>query len=86
MHHYAPYLAIAGLFLSLLHQSSLGATFGVLKARPIWYRPGLSILFIMSAVAGGISLTTFLTMLSSRLSYKIRVKDQPLERLASVVG
>jgi Ni/Fe-hydrogenase subunit HybB-like protein len=86
IHHYAPYLAVAGLFLSLLHQSSLGATFGVLKARPIWYRPGLSILFIMSAVAGGMSFTVFLTMLASRLSFKIRVKDYLLERLAMVIG
>ena len=33
VHHFAPYLAIAGLGLSLLHQSSLGALYGVLKAR-----------------------------------------------------
>jgi molybdopterin-containing oxidoreductase family membrane subunit len=79
-------LAIAGLFLSLLHQSSLGATFGVLKARPNWYRPGLSVLFIISAAAGGISFTVLLSMLSSRLSKKIKVRDHLLERLAMVVG
>jgi Ni/Fe-hydrogenase subunit HybB-like protein len=86
IHHYAPYLAVAGLFLSLLHQSSLGATFGVLKARPIWYRPGLSVLFIISAVAGGMSFTVLLSMLSSRLSSKIKVKDDLLERLTMVIG
>jgi Ni/Fe-hydrogenase subunit HybB-like protein len=59
MHHYAPYLAIAGLCLSMLHQSSLGAVYGVLKARPFWYRPDISVLFIISAVAGGMSLTVF---------------------------
>ena len=32
-HQYAPYLAIAGLCLSMLHQSSLGAIYGVIKAR-----------------------------------------------------
>jgi Ni/Fe-hydrogenase subunit HybB-like protein len=86
IHHFAPYLAIAGLFLSLLHQSSLGATYGVLKARPLWYRPGLSILFIVSAVAGGISLTALASMLSARLSKRIKVKDELIERLAFVVG
>jgi Ni/Fe-hydrogenase subunit HybB-like protein len=86
IHHYAPYLAIAGLFLSLLHQSSLGATYGVLKARPLWYRPGLSILFIVSAVAGGISLTALASMLSARLSNRAKVKDELIERLAFVVG
>jgi Ni/Fe-hydrogenase subunit HybB-like protein len=35
IHHFAPILAILGLSLSMLHQSSLGATYGVLKARPI---------------------------------------------------
>jgi len=86
IHHFAPYLAIAGLFLSLLHQSSLGATYGVLKARPLWYRPGLSILFIVSAVAGGISLTALASMLSARLSKRVKVKDELIERLAFVVG
>ena len=85
-HHIAPYLAIAGLFLSLLHQSSLGATYGVLKARPLWYRPGLSILFIVSAVAGGISLTALASMVSARLSDRAKVKDELIERLAFVVG
>jgi len=86
IHHFAPYLAIAGLFLSLLHQSSLGATYGVLKARPLWYRPGLSILFIVSAAAGGISLTALASMLSARLSDRAKVKDELIERLAFVVG
>ena len=52
IHKFAPVLAIAGLFFSLLHQSSLGATYGVLKARPIWYKPSLAVLFIVSAVIG----------------------------------
>ncbi|MBU4225764.1 MAG: polysulfide reductase NrfD, partial [Chloroflexi bacterium] len=39
VHHYAPYLAVVGLGLSMLHQSSLGAVYGVLKARPFWYSP-----------------------------------------------
>jgi Ni/Fe-hydrogenase subunit HybB-like protein len=86
IHHFAPYLAIAGLFLSLLHQSSLGATYGVLKARPLWYRPGLSILFIVSAVAGGISLTSLASMLSARLSNRAKVNDELIERLAFIVG
>lgn len=86
IHNLAPYLAVAGLFLSMLHQSSLGAAFGVLKARPFWYRPGISVLFIISAAAGGISFTVLVSMLSSRVSRGIKVKDELLERLALVVG
>lgn len=86
LHRFAPFLAMAGLFLSMLHQSSLGATYGVLKARPIWYRPGLSVLFIISAAVGGISLTTLASMLAARLTSHARVDDRLLERLTHVVG
>jgi Ni/Fe-hydrogenase subunit HybB-like protein len=85
-HTLAPYLAVAGLVLSMLHQSSLGATYGVLKARPIWYNPDLSVLFILSAAVGGLSLTTLASMISARLSNKANVKDVLLERLSFVVG
>ena len=86
VHHYAPYLAIAGLLLSMLHQSSLGAIYGVLKARPFWYRPDIAVLFIVSAVAGGMSLTVFASMLSARLTKRAVVKDELLERLSYFIG
>jgi Ni/Fe-hydrogenase subunit HybB-like protein len=86
VHHIAPYLAVAGLGLSMLHQSSLGATYGVLKARPIWYRPDLSVLFIVSAMAGGISLTVLVTMLAARFWRRLTVRDDMLERVAWFVG
>ncbi|MBV6395350.1 MAG: Menaquinone reductase, integral membrane subunit [Anaerolineales bacterium] len=85
-HHYAPYLAIAGLCLSMLHQSSLGAVYGVLKARPFWYKPEMAVLFMFSAILGGISLTIFASMFSSRLTPRARVNDALLERLAHFVG
>lgn len=86
IHHLAPILALFGLAFSLLHQSSLGATFGVLQARPAWYRPGISALFIYSAVIGGISLTLFASMVSARLSRKVVVNDELLDKLAAVIG
>jgi Ni/Fe-hydrogenase subunit HybB-like protein len=86
VHHYAPYLAIAGLGLSMLHQSSLGAVYGVLKARPFWYRPDIAVLFIISAVAGGMSLTVFASMLSARLTPRVIVKDELLERVSYFIG
>jgi Ni/Fe-hydrogenase subunit HybB-like protein len=86
VHHYAPFLAIAGLCFSLLHQSSLGATYGVLKARPLWYSPSLSVLFMISAIVGGISLTIFASMLSARVNRKANVNDNLLEKLAQFVG
>ena len=86
LHKYAPYLAMVGLGLSMLHQSSLGATYGVLKARPIWYRPDLSVLFIVSAMAAGPALTVLVTMVAARLSKGLRVDDRPLEKVAGFIG
>jgi Ni/Fe-hydrogenase subunit HybB-like protein len=86
IHHYAPILAIVGLGLSSLHQSSLGATYGVIKARPFWFKPEMSVLFMLSAIVGGISLTLFASMLASRLTSKAKVNDALIERVAQFVG
>ena len=86
IHHFAPYLAIAGLGLSMLHQSSLGATYGVLKSRPLWYQPGLSVLFMISAIAGGISMTTLASMLAARFSKRVQVDDELFSKLAYFIG
>jgi menaquinone reductase, integral membrane subunit len=86
IHHYAPILAIVGLGLSSLHQSSLGATYGVIKARPFWFKPEMSVLFMLSAIVGGISLTLFASMLSSRLTSRAKINDALIERVAHFVG
>jgi len=86
VHHYAPFLAIVGLGLSSLHQSSLGATYGVIKARPFWFKPEMSVLFMLSAIVGGISLTLFASMLASRLTSKAKTNDALIERVAHFVG
>jgi Ni/Fe-hydrogenase subunit HybB-like protein len=86
VHHFAPYLAIAGLALSMLHQSSLGALYGVLKARPLWYRPDISVLFIISAIAAGMALTVFSSMISVRLTNRANVDNNVLDRVAHIIG
>src|SRR5512139_1716227 len=86
VHRYAPVLAIIGLGLSSMHQSSLGAAYGVIKARPFWYKPEMSVLFMFSALVGGISLTLFVTMLSSRLTRKAKINDGLVERVAQFVA
>src|SRR6266540_3818204 len=85
-HQYAPILAIIGLGLSSLHQSSLGATYGVIKARPFWFKPEMSVLFMFSAIVGGISLTLFASMLAGRLTKKAKVNDALIEKVAQFVG
>jgi Ni/Fe-hydrogenase subunit HybB-like protein len=86
IHHFSPILAIFGLAFSLLHQSSLGATYGVVQAKPIWFRPNLSVLFIYSAVLGGISLTLGISMLAARLTPRANVDDRLIDKLAKALG
>jgi Ni/Fe-hydrogenase subunit HybB-like protein len=86
VHHYAPVLAIIGLGLSSLHQSSLGAMYGVIKARPYLYKPEMAVLFMFSAIVGGISLTLLASMLSGRLTSRAKVNDILIERVAQFVG
>jgi Ni/Fe-hydrogenase subunit HybB-like protein len=57
LHRVAPVLAVAGMLISLIHQSSLGATYGILRSRPIWFKPSMPIMFIVSAIAVGPAVT-----------------------------
>lgn len=86
VHHFAPVLAIAGLIFSMLHQSSLGATYGVLIARPFWYSPSLSYLFMFSAIIGGVSLTLLVSILAARLSRKANVDFAIIDKVAAFIG
>ncbi|MEJ2748798.1 MAG: polysulfide reductase NrfD [Anaerolineae bacterium] len=70
LHRLTPVMAVLGMALSLLHQSSLGATYGVLSGRAIWFKPSMPVMFILSAVAGGVSLTLLVTMVLSKLTGK----------------
>ena len=86
IHHYAPILAIVGLGLSMLHQSSLGATYAVLKARPIVYRPSLAVLFIASAVVAGPALTVLASKVSAMITPRAKVRDDLLEQVSRFIG
>lgn len=86
IHKLAPVLAVIGLGLSLLHQSSLGATYGVLKARPIVYKEMMPILFIVSAIAAGPALTVLASKLAARLTPRAYVDDALLDKISHFVG
>lgn len=86
IHKLAPILAVIGLGLSLLHQSSLGATYGVLKARPIVYKEMMPILFIVSAIAAGPALTVLASKLAARLTPRAHVDDRLLDKISHFIG
>ena len=46
----------------------------------------MSVLFMLSAIVGGISLTLFASMLSSRLTRKAKTNDALIERVSRFVG
>lgn len=85
-HALAPALALAGLFLSLLHQSSLGATYGVIPSRPLWGNPGTAVLFLAHAVAAGPALTLLATLGAERVLGREVVPLPTLLRLGRFVG
>ena len=82
LHRAAPAFAVGGLALSMLHQSSLGATYGVLSGRAIWFKPSLPVMFIISAIAGGISMTLLLSLIVGKLNNR-RVIPRDLQMALS---
>lgn len=65
---------IFGVMLSTLHQSSLGAVFLIApsKMSPLWWDTKLPFHFLVSAVAMGLSMVSFETMLSGKfLHHKV---------------
>ncbi len=86
IHHLAPVFAVIGLCLSMLHQSSLGATYGILKARPIWYRPDMAVMFIVSAMAAGPSMTLLATTLAGKFSKKAVINEKIIVDISHFIG
>lgn len=86
IHRLTPVLALLGMGLSLLHQSSLGATYGVLSGRAIWFKPSTPVLFIISAIAGGVSLTLLASIITAKLSQRDLIPDITKRQVARFIG
>jgi molybdopterin-containing oxidoreductase family membrane subunit len=86
LHKAAPALAVLGLVISLLHQSSLGATYGIVKARPIWFKPSMPIMFIISAIAVGPALTMAVAFVMEWITGKRTVAHDILFTIARFSG
>lgn len=86
LHSLTPVMAVIGMGLSLLHQSSLGATYGVLSGRAIWFKPSLPVMFIISAVAGGVSLTLLATLVTSKLTHRTLISDELKRDVSRIAG
>jgi Ni/Fe-hydrogenase subunit HybB-like protein len=82
LHKAAPAFAVLGLGISLLHQSSLGAAYGIVKSRPIWFKPSMPIMFILSAVAVGPALTMTVALVLEWVTGKRKISHDSLRILA----
>lgn len=73
-------IVIAGVLLSMMHQSSLGSLFLIMpdKLHGLWYTPWLPVFFFVTAVAAGLAMT----IVESYLSYRAfgRELELPLLR------
>ncbi len=65
-------LGILGIPTAIGVHGGTGAIFAVVKARPMWFGPLFPIIFIVSALASGGALLTFLTAFFSQLSREER--------------
>ena len=86
LHKLAPVFALLGLGISLLHQSSLGATYGILRSRPIWFKPSMPIMFILSAVAAGPAVAMAIAFLAEWGTGKKTVAHDVLRQIARFSG
>lgn len=86
IHRLTPVLAIAGMGLSLLHQSSLGATYGVVIGRAALFRPTMPLLFIVSAVAAGMAFTVHITLIVQWLGQRRLVENKVLFQAGQIAG
>ncbi len=86
LHKLAPALAVLGLGISLLHQSSLGAAYGIVKSRPIWFKPSMPIMFILSAIAVGPSLTMAVAFVVEWITGKRTIAHDVLRSIARFSG
>ena len=79
-------LVISGVILSFLHQSSLGALFLITPDQhPLWHSPEMGYLFLISAIAMGLSLVIAASILIAR-SWKMPLRMDVLSPLAKGVA
>lgn len=86
VHILAPVLAVIGLLLSLMHQSSLGATYGILAARPFWYKSSLAVLFLVSAMAAGPAMTVLASKIAAKASNSAHIDEARLDKVSKFIG
>ena len=79
-------LVIGGIILSFLHQSSLGALFMITPdMHALWHSPLMGYLFLISAIAMGLSLVVFFAIITAR-AWKLTLRMDVLSSLGTGIA
>lgn len=79
--------AAAGTFLSFFHQGSLGGgMWGVLYAKPAWYRHHFFYVAIVAATAGGTSFMTLMPWIAGKIMQKEIIPKETFWTITRVSG
>ena len=79
-------LVIGGVILSFLHQSSLGALFMITPDQhALWHSPLMGYLFLISAIAMGLSLVVAASIVMAR-SWKLTLRMDVLSRVGTLIA
>jgi len=87
LHKIMPGFVLFGVLLSTMHQSSLGTIFMITGKRmdPLWYHPWLNYLFLMTAVAAGLSIMIMIEGWSNNY-YKTPFQTNLLVKFTPYIG
>ncbi|HWI54047.1 MAG TPA: hypothetical protein VNT01_18065, partial [Symbiobacteriaceae bacterium] len=87
IHFVAPGFVLFGVLLSSMHQSSLGTLYMIAGKRmdALWYHPWLNYIYLLTAIAAGLSVTILLEWACSKL-YKTPFQTKLLSKLGIGVG
>ncbi len=86
LHRLAPVFALVGMVFYMTHQSSLGATYGVVAGRAAPFHTTMPIFFIVSSTAAGIAFTVMMTLLVQWLGRRVLVPREVLFEAGQMAG
>ncbi len=87
LHRIGFVVVVIGISLSSLHHSSLGSLFLVTPQRlhPLWYTPWLPVMFIISAMGGGLMVVVFIKLLWARWYDPVSVFGSETDRKTPLI-
>lgn len=86
IHKATPVVAFLGIVISLIHLAATGATYGILRGRPVWFDPAMPLIFLTSGIFAGLSFTIMVIVVTSRIMRRELVKRRLLNELARITG